>query len=258
MSNVAIIIPCHLDSIRFPRKLLYPIKGKPLILWTAERIASQTALPFYFAVAGEALVEVLRSHGYNTVATAADLPSGTDRIAAANAQIGADIVFNIQADEPLVTALHLQTLLKKIQEDNVAMATLAAPFKSLEDFRHPNNVKVVLDAKGHALYFSRAPIPYNRTTSSDPELMLAQCYHHMGLYAYQAAFLKKFCQLPQGRLEQMEKLEQLRALENGYRIAIGLVSEPTLGVDTQEDTVTLERLLTAEAEAIADASPGCL
>lgn len=239
MPDIAIIIPCRLASVRFPRKLLYPIDGKPLILWTAERIAAQVPqLPLYFAVADTEIADVLEEAGYRTVATPQDVPSGTDRLAAANAHIGARTIINVQADEPLVDASHIRLLVKQLNRPSASIATLAAPFQCADHFYNPDNVKVVCDTEWFALYFSRAPIPYPRDTQGrlGTSLKNQSTYcHHLGLYAYKAEFLKKFSTLAHGPLEHLEKLEQLRALENGFRIAVGLTPAPTFGIDTLAD-----------------------
>lgn len=248
--KTAIIVPARLASTRFPRKLLHEIHGKPLIVWVAERITAQVPhLPLHFAVDDDELLWMLASRGYRAVLTSIRHPSGTDRIAEANATIGADFVINVQADEPLVTAGQIETLATLITR-GCPMATLGVPFTRLEDFRNPNQVKVVVSRTGEALYFSRAPIPYDRDHRGEMTLAgLAQnfVHRHLGLYAYRADFLATFSQLPRGRLEEMEKLEQLRVLENGYRIAVGIGDEPTIGVDTREDADAFERYLTAQA-----------
>ena len=168
--------------------------------------------------------------------------SGTDRIAEANRTVRASFVLNVQADEPLVTAGQLHALARLIQGD-CPMATLCTPFKRIVDFNNPNQVKVVMSSTGRALYFSRACLPYARDLGpaiDDAWLAANPCYKHLGLYAYRADFLEKFVALPPGRLEQIEKLEQLRALENGCPIAVGLTDDPSIGVDTPEDAKKFE------------------
>lgn len=237
--GTAIIVPARLNSHRFPRKLLHRVHGKPLVLWTAERLRSE--LPGWtvvFAVGEEELAEVIAEAGFRTVLTDPELPSGTDRLAAANAEVGADFVINVQADEPLVKASEV-ALLADLIRGEVEMATLATPFRDDADFRNPNRVKVVRNAQGIALYFSRSPIPYSR----HGQPLGADCaLWHLGLYAYRADFLKRFSALPPGRLEQIERLEQLRALENGWRIAVGVVEQGGIGIDVPED---VERFLDA-------------
>lgn len=240
MTDLALIVPARLASVRFPRKLLHPLRGKPLILWTAERLRQEVPeMPLTFAVAETELADVLGAAGFASVMTDPALASGTDRVAAANAQVGARWVINVQADEPLVSRSHLQSLARLLQ-DGAAMATLATPFASESDFRDPNKVKVVCGAQERALYFSRAPIPADR---DQPGAAWRAGLWHMGLYGYTAQYLRDFTALPPSPLEQREKLEQLRALEAGWDIRVGVVEERHLGVDTPEDAVLLEKLL---------------
>lgn len=232
--DIAIIVPARLASVRFPRKLLFELKGKPLILWTAERLkAIAPDLPLVFAIDSEALREPLEDAGFSTIMTDPDLPSGTDRLAAANREVGASAVINVQADEPLVRQSQVDRLRGLITTEGVSMATLATPFETDAAFRRPSNVKVVIGADRRALYFSRAPIPFNRDTGG--ALASGACFHHLGLYAYTADFLQTYTRLPKGRLEQLEKLEQLRVLENGHAIHVGITDEPTVGIDTPDD-----------------------
>jgi 3-deoxy-manno-octulosonate cytidylyltransferase (CMP-KDO synthetase) len=246
MPAFAIIVPCRLESTRFPRKLLHPIKGKPLVLWVAERITAQAPdFPLWFAVDHELLAECLEGAGFRTIMTDANHPSGTDRIAQANRTVRASYVLNVQADEPLVSAGQLQALARLIQGD-CPMATLCTAFKRVVDFFNTNQVKVVMTNTGRAMYFSRSRMPFSRDlglTIDDAWVEANPCFKHLGLYAYQADFLEKFVSLPPGRLEQIEKLEQLRALENGYPIAIAETDDPSVGVDTPEDAKKFEALL---------------
>lgn len=235
---LAIVAPARLASTRFPEKLLHPICGKPLILWVAERIQSQVPdIPAYFAVDDEKLRSVVEEAGFRAIMTRVDHQSGTDRLAEANEQIGADVLINVQADEPMVAASQIASLVEYM-EQGATMATLATPFLTRKDFLDPNQVKVTISNEGDALYFSRAPIPYHRDgfASFDDEWVKdSPVFRHLGLYAYRADFLNEFCRLPQGRLEAIERLEQLRALENGYRIKVGLTQEQSIGIDTAED-----------------------
>jgi len=246
MPAFAIIVPCRLESTRFPRKLLHKIKGKPLVLWVAERIAAEAPdYPLWFAVDHELLAECLEGAGFRPILTDSSHASGTDRIAEANRTVRASYVLNVQADEPLVTAGQLQALARLIQGD-APMATLCTPFKRIVDFYNSNQVKVVKTNTGKALYFSRSRMPYSRDlglTIDDAWVVANPCYKHLGLYAYRADFLEKFVALPPGQLEQIERLEQLRALENGYSIAIDVTSDPTIGVDTPEDAKKFEAFL---------------
>jgi 3-deoxy-manno-octulosonate cytidylyltransferase (CMP-KDO synthetase) len=248
MPAFAIIVPCRLESTRFPRKLLHPIKGKPLVLWVAERIAAQAPdYPLWFAVDHELLAECIEGAGFRAIMTDPKHQSGTDRLAEANRTVRASYVLNVQADEPLVTGGQLQALARLIQ-GNCPMATLATPFKRIVDFYNPNQVKVVMSETGRALYFSRSRMPYSRDlglTIDDAWLAQNTCYKHLGLYAYRADFLENFVRMAPGKLEQIEKLEQLRVLENGYPIAIGVTEDPTIGVDTPEDAKRFEQALEA-------------
>lgn len=240
MTETVIIVPARLDSQRFPRKLLYPVGGRPLILWTAanlRQIAGDT--PFYFAVADNELEDLLASEGYRCIRTDPVLPSGTDRIAAANRDIGAKRVINIQADEPILQAVHVAKLVELL-DSGMDMATLATRFEGIKDFRDPNKVKVVMGRQQKALYFSRSPIPYNRDT---PDLVPESSYWHMGVYAYTAALLEDFTSWPVGQLEGIERLEQLRVLENGKSIGVGITEARTVGIDVPEDIPVLERHL---------------
>lgn len=246
MPAFAIIVPCRLESTRFHRKLLHLIKGKPLALWVAERIASQAPdLPLWFAVDHELLAKCIEAAGFRAVMTDSRHPSGTDRIAEANRTVRASHVLNVQADEPLVSAGQLRALARLVQGD-CPVATLCTPFKRAEDFHNPNQVKVVMSQTGRALYFSRSGIPYSRDRGpglDDAWVATNPCRKHLGLYAYKADFLEKFVAMPPGQLEQIEKLEQLRVLENGYPIAIDVTDDPTIGVDTPEDAKKFEALL---------------
>ncbi len=250
MPLTAIIVPCRLESTRFPRKLLHPIRGKPLVRWVAERIAAQVPeLPLYFAVDDPRLGEVLTAGGFNALMTSAGHPSGTDRLAEANRTIRADHIINVQADEPLVTGAQIRELARLIR-GAAPMATLATPFRRVVDFYNPNQVKVVFDCHGRALYFSRSRLPFSRDlglTIDDAWVAANPCYKHLGLYAYQAALLEKYPQLPPGRYEQIERLEQLRALENGYDILVGVTGDPMIGVDTPEDAKKFEAVLAGDA-----------
>ena len=244
----SIIVPARLASTRFPRKLLHEVRGKPIIVWTAERIRSVAPeFPLYFAVDDESLQSCLRSAGFDVVMTRADHPSGTDRLAEANAAVGAAAVINVQGDEPLVTGEQIRALAAGLQ-GGAAMSTLAIPFERPVDFANPNQVKVVRDRAGNALYFSRSPMPFARDAGGAVDaawLAAHPCYRHLGLYAYDADFLKAFSTLEPGFLEDIEKLEQLRAMEHGYRIHVGITDQPTIGIDAPEDVAEFEARLPA-------------
>ncbi len=249
MPHTAIIVPWRLESTRFPRKLLHAIRGKALVRWVAERIAREAPeFPLCFAVDHELLRDCLAEGGFRTVMTSGAHQSGTDRIAEANRTIGADHVINVQADEPLVSGGQIRAL-AALLAGGAPMATLATPFKRAVDFHNPNQVKVVLaPAVRRALFFSRSPMPYARDRAGavdDAWVQANPCFKHLGLYGYRADLLAKFASLPLGKLEAIEKLEQLRVLENGFEIACDVTADPTIGVDTPDDAVLFEQWLGA-------------
>jgi 3-deoxy-manno-octulosonate cytidylyltransferase (CMP-KDO synthetase) len=249
MAQTAIIVPCRLESTRFPRKLLHKIKGRPLLRWVAERIAREAPeFPLHFAVDHELLGECVAAAGFRAIMTSPTHQSGTDRIAEANRTIKADLVINVQADEPLVSGGQIRMLVRLLA-GGAPMATLGTPFQRAEDFANPNQVKVVIaPAVKRALFFSRSPIPFARECGGvvdDAWVAANPCFKHLGLYGYRADLLEKFAQLPVGRLEQIEKLEQLRVLENGHEIACDITEDPTIGVDTPEDAAKFEAVANA-------------
>lgn len=243
----AIIVPARVASTRFPQKLLHEVRGKPVLLWTADRIRSEAPeFPLTFAVDNEKLAEILRSGGYDALLTDPGHTCGTDRIAEANRTIQAECVINVQADEPLVTGNQIRQLAELIQQPGEVMATLGTPLRYEKDYRNPNHVKLVCDASGHAVYFSRAPIPYFRDSQGlfDPERAAAcPVLIHLGLYAYTGEFLETFAHLEPGRLESLEKLEMLRAIERGHRIAVGVTTESLIEIDLPEHAVQFEEVV---------------
>ncbi len=247
MAETAIIVPCRLESTRFPRKLLHPVQGRPLLLWVAERIAREAPeFPLWFAVDHPLLRDVVERAGFKVLMTNSTHQTGTDRLAEANRIVGAEHVVNVQADEPLVTGAQIR-MLARLLAGGAPMATLATPFRRAVDFANPNQVKVVLaTAARRALFFSRSPIPFARDVGGvvdDAWVQSHPCLKHLGLYGYRADLLQRFAMLPAGRLEQIEKLEQLRVLENGYEIACDVTDDPTIGVDTPEDAAKFEQWL---------------
>jgi 3-deoxy-manno-octulosonate cytidylyltransferase (CMP-KDO synthetase) len=247
MTPTAIIVPCRLESTRFPRKLLHLIKGRPLLRWVADRIATEAPeFPLYFAVDHELLRDCIAPAGFKVIMTNPTHQTGTDRLAEANRTVQAEHVINVQADEPLVTGAQIR-MLARLLAGGAPMATLATPFRRAADFANPNQVKVVLaSAARRALFFSRSPIPYSRDRGGavdDAWVQANPCLKHLGLYGYHRDLLQKFATLPAGRLEQIEKLEQLRVLENGFEIACDVTEDPSIGVDTPEDAVKFEASL---------------
>lgn len=244
--EIAIIVPARLASTRFPNKLLHNIQGRSLIIHVAERIRSQVQdIPLFFAVEDTLLEDELTRNGFQCLMTSNHHTSGTDRLAEANRTIRARKIINIQGDEPLVTEAQIRRLAGLLENGN-QMGTLATVFVDPKDFENPNQVKVVLDSKGHALYFSRAAIPYFRQSQGSPtqsDMVHHLCYRHLGMYSYRADFLESFSSLAPGKLEQLERLEQLRAIENGIPIAVSITADPSIGVDTLEDAADFEKLL---------------
>ena len=236
-----VIIPARYASTRFPGKALADIARKPIVVRVCERAAQSGAAAVHVATDDDRIGDAVKKHGFAVVPTRTDHASGTDRIAeaAARLQLGADaIVVNVQGDEPLVPPALIGQVARRLAERPQArMASACHPVADEAQAANPNVVKVVLDAEGYALYFSRSRIPYPR----DPgQASRVPTYRHAGLYAYRVGFLREYAALPPSPLEQAESLEQLRALWHGHRIAL-VVSEAAVppGVDTREDLATV-------------------
>lgn len=234
-----IIIPARMASTRLPRKLLLSETGKPLIQHTYEA-ARRAQLPAGICVATDhqEIFDTVQSFGGQVAMTSVDCPSGTDRVAeVARNMPDAEIIVNVQGDEPEIAAEAIDLAIRLLEaEPTRSMATLATPIRTREKLNDPSCVKVVCDAAGHALYFSRSAIPHAREW--DDGLLTAEPAHflqHIGLYAYRRDFLLQLADLPPSRMEQLEKLEQLRVLDAGFKIAVGIVARPTLGIDTPHD-----------------------
>ncbi len=238
-STSFVVIPARLASSRLPRKLLLNETGKPLVQHTYEA-AIRAARPAGLCVAAdhEEIAATVRSFGGEVRMTSPQCASGTDRVAEiARSLDGVDIVVNVQGDEPELAGTSIDRVIELLEENpEMVMSTLATPIRSRAQLNDPACVKVVFDARGTALYFSRSPIPHAREWKD--ELLTGQLphfYQHVGLYAYRRDFLLRLATLPRTPLEKLENLEQLRVLESGYRIAVGVVDEPTVGIDTPED-----------------------
>jgi 3-deoxy-manno-octulosonate cytidylyltransferase (CMP-KDO synthetase) len=222
-----------MGATRLPGKPLLADTGKPLVVHTLEAAsAARCAVRVAVATDDPRIAEAVRAAGGEAVVTSPDCRSGTDRVAeAVRALPGEDLVLNVQGDEPEIAAADLDRLADAMEADpGIPMGTLACPLASEEEFRSPSVVKVVLDASGCALYFSRAPIPFPRDGGG-----AAPALRHVGVYAYRRAFLEGFASLPQAPLERTEMLEQLRALENGHRIRVVPADRAPPGIDTRED-----------------------
>ncbi|OZI32755.1 3-deoxy-manno-octulosonate cytidylyltransferase [Bordetella genomosp. 1] len=246
MSFVA-LIPARTASTRLPDKPLADIAGKPMVVRVAERAALSGARRVAIATDDERVRAAAAAHGYEALLTRPDHPTGTDRLAEAVAQLGLapdEIVVNVQGDEPLIEPALIDAVAQRLRDaPEAAIATCACPLADAQALFNPNAVKVVCSASDRALYFSRAPIPWARDALAGGERVLAPglpALHHIGMYAYRVAFLRQYPTLAQGQLERYESLEQLRAMEHGYTIAVLRTSAaPAAGVDTPED---LERV----------------
>jgi 3-deoxy-manno-octulosonate cytidylyltransferase (CMP-KDO synthetase) len=238
MSRILGVIPARLQATRLPRKPLRLIAGQPMIAWVYHRARLATSLSdLLVATDSEEIWEFCRAGGIPVAMTSSAPRSGTDRIVEVMGREPADIYVNIQGDEPMVTAEHIELMLRPFREDPATrISTLKVPI-SFQEAQNPNNTKVATDAAGRALYFSRWPIPFDRDASG-----LARYYKHLGLYAYTAEALARFSKLPPSELEQTEKLEQLRFLENGIPITVVETAHDTIGVDTEEDLKKVEEL----------------
>jgi len=234
-----IVIPARLASTRLPRKLLLAETGKPLIQHTYEAAARATR-PAGVVVAAdcEEIAAAVRGFGGRVELTSQGCASGTDRVAEVARKLpGIDVVVNVQGDEPEISARAIDLAVELLEQDPAAgMSTLATPIRTWEKLHDPACVKAVIDSRGRAIYFSRAPIPFPR--NADDSLLSANppnFFQHIGLYAYRRDFLLKLAELPRAPIEQVESLEQLRVLQAGHSISVGVIDEPTIGIDTPED-----------------------
>jgi 3-deoxy-manno-octulosonate cytidylyltransferase (CMP-KDO synthetase) len=235
--KTAIVIPARYASQRLPAKPLLRQTGKYLVQHVYERAcAARRAAAVVVATDDSRIVAAVEGFGGRAVLTRRDHASGTDRVAEVAQALDADVIVNLQGDEPLVDPAALDLLPELLRRDSGAdMATLATPITSAEQWHDPNCVKVVCDAASRALYFSRSPIPYVRDGRPDFAARPARFLQHLGLYAYRRAFLIQLSRLPPHPLEETERLEQLRVLAAGQRIHVGLVAHAGRGVDTFED-----------------------
>ncbi len=243
------IIPSRYGSSRFPGKPIHPLCGKPLVAWVVEAVKKAKTLDdVIVATDDERIVAAVEAHGGRAVMTPSELPSGTDRIACAAGDFADDdILVNIQGDEPLISPDLIDALVGRMKEGTKwDMATAVTPLKSLDDLNAKTVVKVVLDRDDGALYFSRAPIPCDR--DHEPDVASGLWVRHLGIYAYRGAFLKKYISEPPCDLEKTEKLEQLRALWMGAKIAVIRTADEGVGVDTPEDAVRIEAILRARQQ----------
>jgi 3-deoxy-manno-octulosonate cytidylyltransferase (CMP-KDO synthetase) len=240
--RIAGVIPARLSSTRLPRKVLRILNGRPMVEWVW-RAAQASGLmdPVVVATDSEEVAAVCRERGLPVAMTSATCPSGSDRVREVARQIDADIYVNIQGDEPTLTADFFPPLLSLFERPEVEAATLAVRCPP-EEFADPNAVKVVTALDGRALYFSRATIPFDRDKSG-----YAAYRKHLGIYAYRKATLERFAALAPSPLEQVERLEQLRLLENGIALYVADAPRDTIGVDTEADLLRAEAVFKGRA-----------
>lgn len=252
MQPFVVIIPARKASTRLPGKMLADLGGKPMVVRVAERALASGATRVLIATDHSDIAAAATQHGIEALMTRADHASGTDRLAEAALKLGLadeEIVVNVQGDEPLMDPGLINDLAQQLASDSSAsIATCAAPLLNAEQMFNPNIVKAVCRLDGRALYFSRAPIPWNRDALAAGDRILTAttpALHHIGMYAYRVSFLRVFPTLAPGTLEQIESLEQLRALEHGYHIALKTIaSHPGTGVDTMEDLLRVRAIFT--------------
>ena len=241
------IIPSRYASTRFPGKPLALLGGKPVIQHVYEKVAAVLEAA-YVATDDELIYDVVKSFGGQVVMTRTDHKSGTDRIEEAIEKIGGewDVVVNVQGDEPFVAKNQLDTICHCFDDPTTQIATLGKPFESMEAVQNPNSPKIVVDNMGFAMYFSRSVIPYVRGKEMSSWLTHYPFLKHLGIYAYRKDVLRQVTQLPQSSLEIAESLEQLRWLQNGFKIKVGTTDVETVGIDTPQDLERAEEFLKAQ------------
>ncbi len=254
------IIPARYASTRFPGKPLAVLGGKTVIQRVYEQV-SRVLDEAYVATDDERILQAVEAFGGRAVMTRADHKSGTDRIqeamekittagnssiAGTTAQNGADVIINVQGDEPFIQPSQIETLMHLFDDPATQIGTLGKPFGSMEAVENPNSPKIVTDNRGFALYFSRSVIPYIRGKERGEWFGEYPFLKHLGIYAYRREVLAEVTRLPQSSLEKAESLEQLRWLQNGYRIRVGLTDVETVGIDTPEDLKRAEEFLTQQ------------
>lgn len=238
------IIPARYASTRFPGKPLVLLGGKPVIQHVYEKVAAVLEAA-YVATDDERIYDVVKAFGGQVVMTRTDHKSGTDRIEEAIEKIGGewDVVVNVQGDEPFVAKSQLDTICHCFDDPTTQIATLGKPFESMEAVQNPNSPKIVVDNMGFAMYFSRSVIPYVRGKEKSSWLTHYPFLKHLGIYAYRKDVLRQVTQLPQSSLEIAESLEQLRWLQNGFKIKVGTTDVETVGIDTPQDLERAEEFL---------------
>lgn len=238
------IIPARYASTRFPGKPLALLDGRPVILHVYEKVVSVLG-EAYVATDDERIEATVKAFGGKAVMTRTDHKSGTDRIQEAVSKLGtdADVIINVQGDEPFIAKEQIETLCRLFDDPQTQIGTIGKPFADMASVGNPNSPKIVLDRQGYAMYFSRSIIPYVRGAEQTEWNLRHTFLKHLGIYAYQREVLHEITQLPQSPLELAESLEQLRWLENGYRIKVGITDIETIGIDTPEDLSRAEAFL---------------
>jgi 3-deoxy-manno-octulosonate cytidylyltransferase (CMP-KDO synthetase) len=235
--KVVAVIPARLASTRLPRKILREIAGQPMLAWVYQGVRQCSSLDqVIVATDAEEILEFCRQRGFAARMTSTMHRSGTERVHEISTLIPADVYLNIQGDEPLTRPEHIESLIAVMEKPGIEVGTLKVTAAEV-DIHNPGAVKVVTDASGKALYFSRATIPFDRDGSRPPY------YKHLGFYGYRKSALDKFVQWPESSLERSERLEQLRFLENGVPICVAETPFDTVGVDTEEDAWRVEEIL---------------
>ena len=240
--KIVAIIPARYGSTRFTGKPLANIAGKPMIQWVYDKARQAASIKYvYVATDDQRIYDTVENFGGKAVMTLPENRSGTDRVAEAAEKIGLemdDIVVNIQGDQPLFDPRCLNQVVEPfLTNPDLEMSTLAFKIVNKDEITNPKDCKVTFDSKGYALYFSRSPIPCARDSNT-----IFDTYKHLGIYAYTRRFLENFRRLPEGKLEMIEKLEQLRALENGHRIKVVVTEYDSPEVDLPEDIARIERM----------------
>lgn len=245
--RILAVVPARYASTRFPGKIIVPLAGKPLVLHAYDRARQATLVDDTVIAADDAIVmDALAPFGAHCIMTRADHATGTDRIAEVAAQFpDADLIVNVQGDEALIDPATIDEAIRPLLEQpDVVMSTARHRLTDPDRIADPNVVKVICDTHGHALYFSRSPIPYIRD-AADQAAAATSYWQHVGLYVYRRKFLLEYAQMAQTPLECLEKLEQLRVLENGYKIAVVDTEYMGIGVDVPEDLERVKALLAA-------------
>lgn len=247
------IIPARFASTRFPGKPLAILGGKPMIQRVYEQVA-RVLNNVYVATDDERIYNTVNAFGGNAIMTSPNHKSGTDRIEEAVKKTGQhfDVVINIQGDEPFIHKSQIETICKCFDDPQTMIATLGRPFTeddTFDDLANPNSPKLICDNNGFAMYFSRSIVPYIRNAEKQEWLTRFNYLKHIGLYAYRSDILTKITQLPQSSLEIAESLEQLRWLQNGYRIKVGITEIETIGIDTPDDLDKAEAFLKNRQES---------